>query len=172
MMKPVTAVILGAGSRGCSYAEYAKEYPGQLQIVAIAEPRGDRRNLLAQELNVPESKRFTSWQELLAQPKMADCAFVCTLDDDHTEPAVRAMELGYHLLLEKPMSNTAQECRTIVEAAKKYERKLAVCHVLRYTPFFMTLKSLIDQGDYKQRSYNSHSSLRKLITLQRWQCHP
>lgn len=147
MMKPVTAVILGAGSRGCSYAEYAKEYPGQLQIVAIAEPRGDRRNLLAQELNVPESKRFTSWQELLAQPKMADCAFVCTLDDDHTEPAVRAMELGYHLLLEKPMSNTAQECRTIVEAAKKYERKLAVCHVLRYTPFFMTLKSLIDQGE-------------------------
>ena len=147
MMKPVTAVILGAGSRGCSYAEYAKEYPGQLQIVAIAEPRGDRRNLLAQELNVPESKRFASWQELLAQPKLADCAFVCTLDDDHTEPAVRAMELGYHLLLEKPMSNTAQECRTIVEAAKKYERKLAVCHVLRYTPFFMTLKSLIDQGE-------------------------
>ena len=50
MMKPVTAVILGAGSRGCSYAEYAKEYPQQLQIVAIAEPREDRRNLLAQEL--------------------------------------------------------------------------------------------------------------------------
>ena len=150
MMKPVTAVILGAGSRGCSYAEYAKEYPGQLQIVAIAEPREDRRNLLAQELNVPEQNQFGSWQELLQQPRMADCAFVCTLDDDHTEPAVRAMELGYHLLLEKPMSNTAQECRAIVEAAGKYERKLAVCHVLRYTPFYMTLKELIDRGEVGQ----------------------
>ena len=147
MMNPVTAVILGAGSRGCSYAEYAKEYPQQLQIVAIAEPREDRRNLLAQELNVPESKRFASWQELLAQPQMADCAFVCTLDDDHTEPAVRAMELGYHLLLEKPMSNTETECCAIVEAARKHQRKLAVCHVLRYTPFFMTLKELIDRGE-------------------------
>ena len=146
-MKPITAVILGAGSRGYSYAEYAMEYPEQLQIVAIAEPRADRREILARELNVPESNCFASWQELLAQEKMADCAFVCTLDDDHTAPAIRAMELGYHLLLEKPMSNTESECRAIVEAAKKYRRKLAVCHVLRYTPFFMKLRELIDRGE-------------------------
>ena len=146
-MKPVTAVILGAGSRGCSYAAYAKEYPDQLRIVAVAEPRADRRKLLADEMNVPESNRFASWQELLEQPRMADCAFVCTLDDDHTEPAVIAMEQGYHLLLEKPMSNTEEECRLIVDTARKTGRKLAVCHVLRYTPFFMTLKGLIDRGE-------------------------
>ena len=146
-MKPVTAVILGAGSRGCSYAAYAKEYPDQLRIVAVAEPRADRRKLLADEMNVPESNRFASWQELLEQPRMADCAFVCTLDDDHTEPAVIAMEQGYQLLLEKPMSNTEEECRLIVDTARKTGRKLAVCHVLRYTPFFMTLKGLIDRGE-------------------------
>ena len=145
-MKPVTAVILGAGSRGCSYGAYAMEYPDQLQVVAIAEPRADRRELLAGQLHVPEAMCFSSWQELLAQPKMADCAFVCTLDDDHTEPAVKAMELGYHLLLEKPMSNREEECRTIASAAQQYDRTLAVCHVLRYTPFFMTLKELIDRG--------------------------
>ena len=55
------------------------------------------RNLLAEKLNIPESHCFASWQELLAQPRMADCAFICTMDDDHTAPAVRAMELGYHL---------------------------------------------------------------------------
>ena len=92
MMKPVTAVILGAGSRGCSYGAYAAEFPDQLQVVAIAEPRVDRRELLAQQLHVSEEMRFSSWQELLAQPKMADCAFVCTLDDDHIEPAVIAMD--------------------------------------------------------------------------------
>ena len=146
-MKPVTAVILGAGSRGCSYAEYAKEYPDQLQIVAVAEPRADRLQLLGDALGIPEDRRYASWQELLEQPRMADCAFVCTLDDDHTAPAVNAMELGYHLLLEKPMSNTAEECRLIVQTAKKTGRKLAVCHVLRYTPFFMTLKELIDRGE-------------------------
>ena len=147
MMKPVTAVILGAGSRGCSYAEYAKEYPGQLQIVAIAEPREDRRKLLAEEHGIGDENCFASWQELLALPKMADCAFVCTLDDDHTAPAVLAMEKGYHLLLEKPMSNTEEECRLIVDTARKHGRKLAVCHVLRYTPFFMKLRELIDRGE-------------------------
>ena len=145
-MKPVTAVVLGAGSRGSTYAGFAKDYPDQLQIVAIAEPRADRRNILAEELNIPESNRFESWQDLLDRPRMADCAFVCTLDDDHTAPAVKAMELGYHLLLEKPMSNTEEECRTIVETANRTGRSLAVCHVLRYTPFYMTLKKLIEQG--------------------------
>ena len=146
-MKPITAVILGAGNRGNAYAAYAKAYPDQLRIVAAADPRTDRLNILADELNIPESARFSSWQELLDRPRMADCAFVCTLDDDHTEPAVRAMELGYHLLLEKPMSNTEEECREIAAVADRTGRTLAVCHVLRYTPFYMTLKKVIEQGE-------------------------
>ena len=144
-MEPITAVVLGAGSRGSVYASYAKEHPEDLRIVAVAEPRADRRNILADELELPDTRRFVSWQELLNHPRMADCAFICTLDDDHTEPAIKAMELGYHLLLEKPMSNTEEECRAIVAAANEMKRTLAVCHVLRYTPFYMTLKKLITQ---------------------------
>ena len=142
-MKPITAVVLGAGSRGSIYAGYAKAHPDALQIVAVAEPRADRRTMLAQELNIPNC--FESWQEVLAQPRMADCVFVCTMDDDHIGPAIRAMELGYHVLLEKPMSNTEAQCRQIVDTANRTGRTLAVCHVLRYTPFYMTLKELIDQ---------------------------
>ena len=149
-MKPITAIVLGAGSRGSTYARYAKDFPGELQIVAVAEPREDRRKILAEELGVPEENRFASWQALLAKQRMADCAFVCTLDDDHTAPALRAMELGYHLLLEKPMSNTEKECRLIADTARQTGRTLAVCHVLRYTPFYMTLKKLIDQGEIGQ----------------------
>lgn len=145
-MKQITAVILGAGSRGTTYGSYAKEFPAELRIVAIAEPRQDRLHALADELGVTEEYRFSDWKALLKQPKLADCAFICTLDDDHTAPAIQAMELGYNILLEKPMSNTEAECRQIVEVAKRTGRSIAVCHVLRYTPFFMTLKSLIDQG--------------------------
>lgn len=146
-MKPITAVVLGAGSRGTIYASYAKEHPEELRIVAIAEPRRDRLDSLAEGVGVPVENRFTDWKELLARPRMADCAFVCTLDDDHTEPALKAMELGYHLLLEKPMSNTEEECRAIVEASRRTKRTLAVCHVLRYTPFYMTIKALLDRGE-------------------------
>lgn len=146
-MKPVTAVVLGAGSRGSIYAGYAKDHPDELQIVAIAEPRRDRLDALADELNVSAENRFESWEELLEGPRLADCAFICTLDDDHTAPALKAMELGYHLLLEKPMSNTEEECRIIAQTASKTGRTLAVCHVLRYTPFYMTIKALLDKGE-------------------------
>jgi len=149
-MKPITAVVLGAGSRGSIYAGYAKEHPQELQIIAIAEPRKDRLDALAEEVGVPEAFRFACWEDLLSQPKLADCAFVCTLDDDHIQPALKAMELGYHLLLEKPMSNKEAECRVIAESARKTGCTLAVCHVLRYTPFYMTLKALVDQGEIGQ----------------------
>ena len=149
-MKPITAVVLGAGSRGSIYAGYAKEHPEELRIVAIAEPRRDRLDALAEDVNVPEEYRFACWEALLSQPKLADCAFICTLDDDHIAPALKAMELGYHILLEKPMSNKEAECRVIVETARKTGRTLAVCHVLRYTPFYMTLKALVDAGEVGQ----------------------
>ena len=149
-MNPITAVVLGAGSRGSTYAGFAKEYPDQLKIVAIAEPRRDRLDALAEEVNVAEPYRFESWEALLDQPKMADCAFICTLDDDHLAPALKAMELGYHILLEKPMSNHEEECRLIAQKARETGCVLAVCHVLRYTPFYMTLKALIDKGEIGQ----------------------
>ena len=149
-MKPITAVVIGAGSRGSIYAGYAKDHPEELNIIAIAEPRRDRLDALAEEVGVPAEHRFDCWETLLSQPKMADCAFICTLDDDHTAPAIKAMERGYHILLEKPMSNREMECRQIAETARKTNRTLAVCHVLRYTPFYMTLKSLIDQGEVGQ----------------------
>ncbi|MBR2131186.1 MAG: Gfo/Idh/MocA family oxidoreductase [Oscillospiraceae bacterium] len=146
-MKRITAVVLGAGSRGSIYAGYAKDHADELEIVAIADPRRDRLDPLADSVNVSSENRYENWEALLSQPKMADVAFICTQDDDHAAPALKALELGYHVLLEKPMSNTEEECRAIEAAARKSGRMLSVCHVLRYTPFYTTLKSLIDKGE-------------------------
>lgn len=145
-MKQITAVVLGAGSRGEIYGSYALAYPEELKIVAVAEPKADRRERFAKEHGIPEENCFSSWKALLEKPKLADAAFVCTLDDAHLEPALLALEKGYHILLEKPMSNKEAECVAIEEAAAKAGKTLAVCHVLRYTPFYQTIKGLIDGG--------------------------
>ena len=146
-MKPITAVVLGAGSRGETYASYAGVCPEELQIVAVAEPREDRRMQFAKAHGIPEERCYDSWQALLEQPRMADAAFVCTLDHDHMAPALKALEQGYHILLEKPMSNREEECIAIEAAAAKAGKVMAVCHVLRYTPFFQTIRRLIDDGE-------------------------
>lgn len=145
-MNPITAAVLGAGSRGTNYSNYSLIAPDDLRIVAVAEPKEDRRTSFAEKFSVPAENCFGSWEELLEQPRLADVVFVCTLDEQHTAPALKALEKGYHVLLEKPMSNREEECAAIEAAARKAGKVLSVCHVLRYTAFYQTLKSLIDNG--------------------------
>ena len=78
---------------------------------------------------------------------MADIAIISTLDRDHIMPSLLAIEKGYNLLLEKPAGATPEECRKIQRAAEKKGVFALVCHVLRYTKFFIALKHIIDSGD-------------------------
>ena len=121
-MKQVSAIVIGAGARGQVYAKYAAEHPDRLRILAVAEPKQDRRELFCRAYGIPPELAFTSWEELLARPQMADAALICTLDDMHTDPALAALRQGYHILLEKPMSNKEAECRAIARAAEESGR--------------------------------------------------
>jgi predicted dehydrogenase len=59
---------------------------------------------------------------------------------------MKALEMGYDVLLEKPIAPTEKECRDILAMAKKTGRIVGVCHVLRYAPYFVKMKELIAQG--------------------------
>ena len=169
-MNQVTAILIGAGARGQIYARYAQEHPEELRIMAVAEPKADRRALMCRAYGIPADRAFSNWEDLLARPQMADAALICTLDDMHTEPTLAALKQGYHVLLEKPMSNSETECRAIAAAAEEAQRVLSVCHVLRYTPFYRTIKQLIDDGQVGQVEnvgywHHAHSFVRG-----NWRC--
>jgi predicted dehydrogenase len=68
-------------------------------------------------------------------------------DSLHYEPAMMALEAGYHLLLEKPISPTEEECREVVAKALEKKRLVIVGHILRYTAYFGHIKALIDSGE-------------------------
>lgn len=145
-MQPSTAILLGAGDRGAIYAAYALRHPASLRIVAVAEPIAERRRRTVRLHGIPEANAFASWEELLDRPRMADGAIIATQDAMHTVPAINALACGYHVLLEKPMALTEEECRAIVDAAEASGRSLCVCHVLRYTALFRAVKNIIDSG--------------------------
>lgn len=146
-MEKVTAILLGAGARGNVYAQYAKECPQEFEIIAVAEPDQARRAAFAAEYHIQSENAVSSWEELLLdRSRFADACLVCTMDDMHTTPAIRALDQGYHVLLEKPMSNHEEECRQIAQAAERSGKVLSVCHVLRYSPFYAKLKDLVDSG--------------------------
>ncbi|GAA3617008.1 Gfo/Idh/MocA family oxidoreductase [Nonomuraea rosea] len=135
----VTLAVVGAGSRGTSYARHAVE-SGQARVVAVADPLDSRRG------RFPEAAQYSGWRELAALPRQADAVVIATQDRDHIEPAVRFAELGYDILLEKPMAVSEDDCRAIVAAAERSDAVFAVCHVLRYTPYTRALKGLLDAG--------------------------
>ena len=62
------------------------------------------------------------------------------------EPTLKALELGYHVLLEKPMSPDPKEVIEMEQAMLKYDRQLAICHVLRYTEFWSSIRKVIQEG--------------------------
>lgn len=145
-MKQVTSVLIGAGLRGgYVYSQYALDHPEEMKVVAVAEPDEERRKLFAKKHGIQEEMQFSSYEELLKKEKLADCAMVCTQDRMHYEPVIKAMEKGYHVLCEKPMSQSKEEIESIGTLAKKYNRMLSVCHVLRYSPFFSKIKELLDE---------------------------
>ena len=145
-MKKITFAVLGMGNRGTAYAAKALKYPEEMEITAMADTRRIRLDAANKHLHLPEERLFDSAQALLAQPKLADVMVIATQDAQHREHAMKAMELGYDLLLEKPISNKLESCVELAKAAEKMGRKVFICHVLRYTVFYQQIKRLIDEG--------------------------
>lgn len=141
-----TVILVGAGARGKTYTDYIARHADEYAVVAVAEPIDDRRQYIQQTHHIPDEMVFTDWRPLLALPRLADACIICTMDRDHVEPALAAIEKRYEILLEKPAGATPEECMRLVEAAETADINVLVCHVLRYTPFFMGLKNLIDSG--------------------------
>jgi predicted dehydrogenase len=144
--KPVTAITLGAGNRGNVYGGYATAYPHHITIVGVAEPIVIRNQRYAQQHNIPDKNRFNTWEEVFKRPKFADVVIISTPDRLHYGPCMKALEMGYDVLLEKPISPSEQECRDILALTKKSGRIVAVCHVLRYAPYFVKLRELVQSG--------------------------
>ena len=145
-MKKVTFAVLGMGNRGSVYAGMQLRYPEEMEVTAMADTRPERLTAANKYLNLPEDRIFHSAEALFAQPRLADIMVIATQDAQHKEHAIRAMELGYDLLLEKPISNKLEDVVQIANTAKELGRTVIVCHVLRYTPFYRQVKQLLDAG--------------------------
>lgn len=147
-MRTLTAVILGAGSRGrYIYGPYAEKFPHELKIVGVAEPDDERRSRFAEIHRIDPEHVYDSWEKAFNRGRIADVMIICTLDRMHYIPAMKAMELGYHVMLEKPMSPSLEECIELEQASLRLKRLLVVTHVLRYSPFWSGIKKCIDDGE-------------------------
>ena len=144
--RQITVVIIGAGSRGNTYARFFGKYPNAVKVVGVSDILEHRCRKLSDTHGVSAEHRFGDWSEVFKIPKFADAVVVSTPDDVHYGPCMKALSMGYDVLLEKPVAQTEKECRAILAQAHKYQRIVAVCHVLRYAPYFIALREVLRSG--------------------------
>jgi predicted dehydrogenase len=142
----VTLAVVGAGNRGRRFAAFAERFADRARVVAVADPRTDRRDALADRHGLGADARFADWRALAAHDRLADAVVVTTPDREHVAPACAFAERGYHVLLEKPLAPTEDECVRVVQTLEATGVVAAVCVVLRYTPYTNAVKAVVDAG--------------------------
>ena len=147
MSNPVTAIIVGAGHRAFIYADLALRNPDLLKIVGVADPDRIRQKKAMKRYGFSEEFCFDSAAELAKKPKLADAIINGTMDEMHVETSVPLLEKGYDMLLEKPFAVNEDEMKTLVDCVKKNGNKVMICHVLRYTPFYYSIKERVASGE-------------------------
>ena len=146
MSKIYTVAVIGAGARGGKvYARLMHRSSERYKITHLCDVDENVLNSAGAEFDVPAENGYLDEQEFFAK-KRADILVIATPDDCHVRHALRAMELGYDILCEKPLTDKKEECEALLAAQKKYGNKILVCHVLRYAPAYLKLKEIIDGG--------------------------
>ena len=141
-----TLSVLGCGSRGCdTYGSIAFCQKDKFEIVSLCDVKRSKLDKYGDIYSVPENLRFTDEDEFFKE-KRSDALIISTLDQDHVRQCLKAIKLGYVILLEKPISDNENELKELLSAQKKYGAKIMVCHVLRYAPAFLEVKKLLDEN--------------------------
>jgi predicted dehydrogenase len=141
----ITLSIIGLGGRGRIYAANLKNNK-DVKIVALCDINQDILDTQGNTLNVASNMRFSSDADFFSKGKLSDALVISTGDRDHYGHAIKALNLGYNLLLEKPISPLLSECEEIEKLAKEKGLTIVVCHVLRYSGFYDTIKRTIDDN--------------------------
>lgn len=145
-MTPLQISILGCGSRGRTYARIAASLGARYQITAAVDPVDARTAAVAAFAEPGAIRVFSNEDEFFAAGRLADVLVIATQDSQHFEHAARALRAGYDLLLEKPAAGSLVRCEELDALARALGRRIALCFVLRYTPFYSAVKAFIDSG--------------------------
>ena len=144
--KIITVSIIGVGARGAeAYGRYIYESKDRFKITSLCDPNEYRLKKYGDVFEVSKENRFTDENKFF-EKKRSDVLLIATMDRLHVRQAMVALELGYDILLEKPISNEPEELRMLVAKAKEKGRMVMVCHVLRYTVMISKIKELLDNG--------------------------
>lgn len=141
----VTVAILGCGNRGADV--YARHLAAQgARVTHLVDPRPARLAEVAGRHGLGPEACFADSATFFARGRVADAVVIATPDDAHVDPCLRALALGYDVLLEKPVGVDEADLSRLLAAEAASRGRVTVCHVLRATAFFRAVRAVLDSG--------------------------
>ena len=135
--------VVGCGSIGPTHGAAIGQIPREAELVAVADTVSERARNMAQKFNV--KRVYADFAELIAE-KDIDIVSICTPSGMHADMAIKAMEAGKHVVIEKPMDVTLEACDRLIAAADRTGQKLTVISQHRFDAVTQLVKEAIDTG--------------------------
>ena len=145
MNKVIKVSCIGLGHRGFAYLNEMVSQDHRFEVISVCDKNKVRADMAKETYHLNDDDVFYDEKDFFKE-RRGDLCIVATQDQDHVGHAIKALELGYDVLCEKPISNKESEVLRLLEAERKYHRHVFVCHVLRHAPAFKKVKDLLDDG--------------------------
>jgi hypothetical protein len=140
-------VIIGAGARGNRvFADLIARHDTGFETAGVVELDPGRRRAFQERYGIPDERAFAMVEDFLATPRFGDIVFICTPDPTHYTLCRAVSERGYNILLEKPIATSMADCLAMLEVETSSGNRIFVAHVLRYSPFFRTVRGIVKEG--------------------------
>lgn len=142
-MEKVRMAVIGLKTFGKNAHVKAIVANENAELVAVCDIVEEIARKVADEYGVDY---YLDYKELLKREDL-DAITIATPDQIHREIAVAAMAAGKHVLCEKPLALSVEDCKAMVAASKQYGKKLMVGQICRLAPSFVLAKELVDRGE-------------------------
>ena len=152
-MKKLNCAVIGCGRIGCGFddnhSNLIKTHAGsyfknsQTNLVALCDIDKKKIEKYAKKYKI--SKTYTSTSELFKNEKL-DCVSICTLVSTHLKIVEEAANSGVKgIFLEKPISDSINDAKKIIEICKRNKIKLQINHQRRFHPIYLKIKKVLDE---------------------------
>ena len=131
-MSDVRYGVIGTGMMGCEHIANINALPGA-RVVAVADPFEQSLEAAQEIAGISDTSCFATHAELLDMTEL-DAVVVATPDTAHTEPVIDALRAGIHVLVEKPLATTIEDCDRMIEAARDHDGVVWMGLEYRYKP--------------------------------------
>jgi predicted dehydrogenase len=171
--KPVGYAVVGLGSIAEVAVLPAFRKSKKCKVAALVSHDLARARQLGKKFGVQGCYAYADYDQCLRQPGV-DAVFVASVNSAHAEQTIRAAAAGKHVLCEKPMANSVEDCRRMLEACHANQVRLMIAYRKYFEPGSVALKKLVTSGKLGRlrHIFSTYTEIVDPVKAKHWQLNP